>query len=250
MLLIVSGGLGFFTYSNIFHIGEIKLSRRKGLTLQSRIILITTLILIIAGAILVWVLQHSSWSDLSFKEQVINAFFFSITARTAGFSTMSVAGLSIPTLLIIILLMYIGGAPNSSSGGIKLTTSVTLLASIHTYVTGKNRVEIGWNTIPSRTVKRSFIVFLVSVFLIFFALFLLTITEDQEFIDVLFEVVSAFGTVGLSRGITPELTIAGRLIIAFVMFAGRIGIFTFAIAMSEERLENGYNFPETNIMVG
>lgn len=250
MVLIVSGGLGFFTYSNIFHIGEIRLFGRKGLSLQSRIILITTGILILAGALLVWIIQRFDWRGLPLGEQVMRAFFLSITARTAGFSTVSVAELAIPTLMVIILLMYIGGAPNSSSGGIKLTTAVTLLASIRTFVTGKKRVEIGWNTLPSKTVRRALIVFLVSIFLIFFVLFILTLTEDQEFFDIVFEVISAFGTVGLSRGITPELSFAGRLIVAFVMFAGRIGIFTFAIAMSEERLENGYNFPETNIMVG
>lgn len=250
MVLIVSGGLGFFTYSNIFHIGEIRLFGRKGLSLQSRIILITTGILILAGAVLVWIIQRFDWRGLPLGEQVMRAFFLSITARTAGFSTVSVAELAIPTLMVIILLMYIGGAPNSSSGGIKLTTAVTLLASIRTFVTGKKRVEIGWNTLPSKTVRRALIVFLVSIFLIFFVLFILTLTEDQEFFDIVFEVISAFGTVGLSRGITPELSFAGRLIVAFVMFAGRIGIFTFAIAMSEERTENGYNFPETNIMVG
>jgi trk system potassium uptake protein TrkH len=98
--------------------------------------------------------------------------------------------------------------------------------------------------------KRALIVILVSFFLNFLAIFVLTLTEQHAFFDLLFETISAFGTVGLSRGITPELSSAGKIVIALVMFAGRIGLFTFAIAVVEEREVNGYNFPETNLMVG
>ena len=250
MLLIVFGGLGFYTYSDVMHIGDIKMIRKKGLTLQTRMILITTLLLILSGALVVWISQYAQWKDLPFGKQILNAFFLSITSRTAGFSTVSISELAVPTLMMVMLLMYIGGAPNSTSGGIKLTTMVTILASLRTFVKGKNRVEIGWNTIPMRTVRRAFIVLVVSVILIFLVLFVLRWTEDHAFIDILFEIISAFGTVGLSRGITPDLTLTGRLMIILVMFAGRIGLFTFAIAMSEEREDDGYNFPEINLMVG
>ncbi len=250
MLLIILGGLGFFTFSDILHVGEIKMIQKKGLTLQSRIILISTLVLIFTGALLIWIIQYSDWKDLPYGKQAVNAFFLSITARTAGFSNVSIGNLAIPALMVVILLMYIGGAPNSTSGGVKLTTAVTVLASLKAFIKGKKRVEIGWNTIPARTVRRAFIVIFVSVILIFFVLFVLTLTEDQAYFDLFFEIISAFGTVGLSRGITPELTETGKILIAFVMFAGRIGLFTFAIAMSEERKDNGYNFPEINLMVG
>jgi potassium uptake TrkH family protein len=250
MVLIVSGGLGFFTYSDIFHIGEIRLPGKRSLSLQTRIILLSTLGLILAGAFLVWIIQHHDWKSLSPGKQVLQAFFMSITSRTAGFSTVPVAGLATPALLVIILLMYIGGAPNSTSGGIKITTGVTLMATLKAFVKGKNRVEFNWNTIPARTVRRAFIVFFVSILLIFFTLLILSITEDHNFIDILFEIVSAFGTVGLSRGITPDLSLFGKIMIALVMFAGRIGIFTFAVAMSEERYDNSYNYPEINLMVG
>jgi trk system potassium uptake protein TrkH len=200
--------------------------------------------------LIIWITQHSLWKDLPPGKQILNVFFLSITSRTAGFSTVSVGQLAIPTLMMLILLMYIGGAPNSTSGGIKLTTMMTLLASIRTFVRGKNRVEIGWNTIPMRTVRRAFIVFSVSVILIFFVLFIMTWTEKHSFIDLLFEIISAFGTVGLSTGITPELTTTGKLLITLVMFAGRIGLFSFAVAMSEVQDDKSYTFPETNLMVG
>ena len=250
MFLIVFGGLGFYTYSDILHIGEIRMIRKRGLTLQSKIILLGTLVLILTGAMIIWITQYAQWKELSAGKQILQSFFLSITARTAGFSVVSIRELAIPTLMMIILLMYIGGAPNSTSGGVKMTTVITLLASLRTFVLGKSRVEIGWNTIPMRTVRRAFIVLMVSVILIFTVLFVLSWTEDQAFFDLLFEIVSAFGTVGLSRGITPDLTTTGRLLIAFVMFAGRIGLFSFAVAMSEVQDDKSYTFPETNIMVG
>ncbi len=250
MLLIVLGGLGFYTYSDILHIGDIKMIQIKGLTLQTRMILIGTLVLILSGALLIWMTQYSEWKNLPFGKQMLNAFFLSITSRTAGFSTVSITDLAIPTLMLVILLMYIGGAPNSTSGGIKITTGVTLLASLRTFVKGKNRVEIGWNTIPMRTVRRAYIVFFVSIIIIFLVLFILSLTEDHAFFDIFFEIISAFGTVGLSRGITPDLTVIGRILIILVMFAGRIGLFTFAIAMSEESEDDGYSFPEINLTVG
>jgi trk system potassium uptake protein TrkH len=250
MLLIVLGGLGFYTYSDMLHIGDIRMIPKKGLTLQTKMILITTLVLILSGALLVWTTQYAAWKDLPFDKQLTNAFFLSITSRTAGFSTVSISALGVPTLMTIMLLMYIGGAPNSSSGGIKLTTMVTILASLRTFARGKNRVEVAWNTIPMRTVRRAFIVLVVSILLIFSVLFVMTGTEDHAFIDILFEIISAFGTVGLSRGITPDLTVTGRILIILVMFIGRIGLFTFVIAMSEEVEDDGYNFPEINLMVG
>jgi Trk-type K+ transport system membrane component len=250
MLLIVFGGLGFYTYSNIFHIGELKMFRKKGLTLQTKVILIGTLVLILFGAAMMWVTQYEQWKNLPVGEQVLQSFFLSVTSRTAGFSMVSIGELAIPTLMMVILLMYIGGAPNSTSGGIKVTTVMALLAALVAFVRGKTRVEIGWNTLPMRIVRRAFIVFMVSILLIFSVLFVMTWTEDQAFLDILFEIVSAFGTVGLSRGITPDLSVTGKLLIAAVMFAGRIGLFSFAIAMSEVKDDTSYTFPEINLMVG
>lgn len=250
MLLIVFGGLGFYTYSNMFHIGEIKVIHKRGLTLQTKMILLSTLVLIFFGAGMIWLTQHNDWKSLPVGEQVLNSFFLSITSRTAGFSVVSVGKLAIPTLMVIILLMYIGGAPNSTSGGIKVTTVITLLAILVAFVRGKSRVEIGWNTLPMRIVRRAFIVFMASILLIAVVVFVMTWTEDQPFVDILFEIISAFGTVGLSRGITPDLTVTGKVLLALLMFAGRIGLFSLAIAISEVKDDKNYTFPEINIMVG
>ncbi len=250
MIMIVSGGLGFYTFSNIFGIGYKKEDKKKYLSLQSKIILYATAGLILLGAVSVWLIQRPYWQDLSFGEQVLNSFFLSITTRTAGFSNVSIAGLAIPSLMVMSLLMYIGGAPNSSSGGIKITTVVTMLFSLKSYISGKDNVKMGWNHVSQKTVKRAIVVIMISIMLMFINLLILTLTEDQDFFDLFFETVSAFGTVGLSRGITPELTTAGKFVIIFLMFIGRIGLFTFSVAIIEERDQYGFTFPEINLMVG
>jgi Trk-type K+ transport system membrane component len=249
MILIICGGLGFYTFSDILGIGEIGMIEKNGLTQQSKIILISTLILIISGAFLIWVLQFQQWRNFPFGEQVLNAFFLSVVSRTAGYSITYIGGIAIPAAMVIIILMYIGGAPNSTAGGIKITTGVILINSFRSFAKGKNRVEVGWNTIPMVTVRKAYIVFIVSIILIFVASFMLSLTESSSFFDNFFEIISAFGTVGLSRGITPGLSEMGKIVIIIVMLAGKVGLFTLAVAVSEESEGSSYHFPEVNIMV-
>jgi potassium uptake TrkH family protein len=249
MILIVCGGLGFFTFSDILGIGEQSMIEKNELTQQSKIILISTLILIISGALLMWILQIPDWHDLPFGKQVLNAFFLSITSRTAGFSITEIGNIAVPTAMVMIILMYVGAAPNSTAGGIKITTGVILFNSFRAFVKGKNRVEVGWNTIPMITVRKAFIVFIVSIILIFVAMFMLTLTESSSFFDNFFEIISAFGTVGLSRGITPFLSELSKIVLIFVMLAGKIGLFTLAVAMTEESEGTSYHFPEVNLMI-
>lgn len=249
MVIIICGGIGFYTFSDILGIGEQGLIKKNGLTHQSKIILISTFILIVAGALLIWILQYKQWSMLSPGKQILNAIFLSIASRTAGFSITEIRDIAIPAALVLILLMYIGAAPNSAAGGIKITTGVILLHSFRAFAKGKNRVEIGWNTIPMITVRKAYIVFIVSIMLIFIATFLLSLTENSSVFDIFFEVISAFGTVGLSRGITPGLSELSKIVLIFVMTAGKIGIFTFAVAVSEEAEGTAYHFPEVNLMI-
>jgi trk system potassium uptake protein TrkH len=251
MLIIILGGIGFYTLSDIVGIGEKSMINKPGqLTQQSKIILKSTLILILCGAFLIWIMQIHQWKGLPAGRQVLNAFFLSITSRTAGFSPVEISKIAIPTAMIIILLMYVGAAPNSTAGGIKVTTGLILLHSFVAFAKGKNRVEIGWNTIPMITVRKAFIVFIVSIILIFLSLLIMSITEKANFFDIFFEIFSAFGTVGLSRGITPDLTGIGKIVLMVVMLSGKIGLFTLAVAMSRES-EGGtsYYFPEISLMI-
>jgi len=249
MIMIVCGGLGFYTWSDIIGLGEQTMIKKHGLTQQTKIILISTLILIVSGAFLIWLFQLEQWGSLPPGQQVLNSFFLSVVSRTAGYSNVEIGDIFVSTAMIVILLMYIGAAPNSTAGGIKITTGLILLHSFRAFSKGSNRVEVGWNTIPMITVRKAFIVLIVSIALIFISLLLMSITEKSSFFDNLFEIVSAFGTVGLSRGITPGLSVIGKSIIIFVMFAGKIGLFSLAVAISREVEGTSYYFPEVNLMI-
>lgn len=250
MILIIAGGIGFYTITDLFGMKTNLLVKKRGLSLQTKIIVYSTLGLIVTGAVIIWLLEMPQWNSLPVKQQVLNAVFTSVTSRTAGFSILDIHGMIIPALLFVIFLMYIGGAPNSTSGGIKITTAVTLMASFWAFVRGKDRVEIGWNTINMLIIRRAFIVFVLSVILLFISLLALSITEPFSFFDLFFETISAFGTVGLSRGITPDLSAWGKIIIIIVMFLGRIGLFTVAIALGDEIKQARYKYPETTLIVG
>jgi len=250
MLLIIFGGIGFYTINDFLMYRTDILRGRRRLNLQTKIILISTFILIFGGALLIWLVQAYDWRFLSVKQQILNSFFASVTCRTAGYANVSIGTFTIPAVLIMIFLMYVGASPNSTSGGIKNTTAVTLLLSFITFVRGGRRVEIGWNSIPDTTIRRVYIVFFASISLVCCSSFLLTISENFNFLDILFETVSAFGTVGLTRGITPYLSDFGKMVIIIVMFLGRVGMFTVAITVRDSQTPVHYKFPENNIMVG
>ncbi|MFO7841616.1 MAG: potassium transporter TrkG [Fidelibacterota bacterium] len=251
MILIILGGLGFYTLKDVLIERKSRSDNIHRFTLQTRMILGISGALILVGGIFVTAVQWTSWGDMPGWLKVMNGFFTSVTSRTAGFSTINVGALSLPSIILIMLLMYIGAAPNSTAGGIKVTTFGALLAASWAFIRGKDRVEIGWNTLPMTTIRRSYIVLLVSLVLIFTAMLLLSFVEEAAFTDLLFEVVSAFGTVGLSRGVTPFLSEFGKLVITVVMFMGRVGLYTLAIAIGRETaVRHNYEYPETNIMVG
>ncbi|MEA3499922.1 MAG: potassium transporter TrkG [Candidatus Marinimicrobia bacterium] len=248
MVLIIIGGLGFYTLKDLIF----PESKKRKLKLQTKIILIASGSLILFGAIIILILQWNQWSDIPFGLKIVNALFASVTSRTAGFSNIDIGNLMIPAAMIIIVLMYIGGAPNSTAGGIKITTFTTLFFTFKTFISGKDNVEIGWNTIGDTTIKRVIIILFLSIILIFTALLLLNIFNDIPFFDLLFETFSAFGTVGLSRGITADLSEFSKIVLVIVMFLGRVGLFTIALAIGKDKAseDSKYKFPELNLMVG
>lgn len=251
MILIVLGGLGFYTLRELLYNRRYSPDKKRHYSLQTKMILFISLGLIVAGALVISLLQWNSWDDMPSWLKILNALFTSITSRTAGFSTISVGALSLPAIVFIMVLMYIGAAPNSTGGGIKVTTLGMLVAASWAFVRGKDRVEIGWNTIPITTIRRSFIVLMGSIALIVAAFFLISIFESAASEDLLFEVISAFGTVGLSRGITSSLADFSKIVITIVMFMGRVGLYTLAIAVGRESFSrHKYEYPETNVMVG
>lgn len=249
MILIIAGGLGFYTVVDIINPKKKKFPKGQRLKLQTRIVIFSYIALVFGGAFLIWLLQRPQWKELPWDEQIMNSLFTSVASRTAGFSIVEISTMLIPPLLIVIFMMYIGGAPNSTAGGIKVTTAVALFVSLWGFIKGKERIEMARRTIPMILIRKAFIIMVSSVLLIFGALFLLSITEKHTYFDLFFETVSAFGTVGLSRGITPFLSEWGKVIIIAVMYFGRIGMITLALLVTERITKHTYRFPDTTLMI-
>ncbi len=248
MGLIVVGGLGFVVLEELLGLG------RRRLSLHSRVVLTTTAILIVAGTLLILALEAGNpltLGPLSFGDKVLAAAFQAVTPRTAGFNTVPIGTLFGPTLLLIIILMFVGASPGSTGGGIKTTTAVVLLQSIRSTLRGRPDVEVGRKRLSAEVASKAWVTASLALVLVVVALFLLLATERLPLMDLLFETVSAFGTVGLSTGITPRLSVLGRIIIPLLMFAGRVGPLTLAVALARRRSDaTDWRLPEERIIVG
>jgi trk system potassium uptake protein TrkH len=250
--LIAVGGFGFYVFWDIY---ESKSFVR--LTLHSKLVIIITAILIVGGAVVMFALEHSNpgtMGRLSMSGKIQASIFQSVSPRTAGYYSVPLQNLRMPTVAFSVFLMFIGGSPASTAGGIKTTTFGVLLISIFSYVRGKRDIEAFEKRIlPETTIKAAAIVGL-SLILVNFVAMILSITEAStgfDYLDMLYETVSAFATVGLTRGLTPELSNAGKLILSAVMLIGRVGPLTvmFAIVKQHKNIGN-YTYPEGKIIIG
>jgi potassium uptake TrkH family protein len=249
--LIIFGGLGFVVMIELTGGGIMNLFDRRALrrwSVQTKLVLITSLLLIVTAAAFIYFyepLPGTKW------QRIVNAFFTAVTPRTAGYNSIDFGLLSAPSALLIIMLMFIGGSPGSTAGGIKTTTLGVLSAGLYSFITGKNRITLFHRNIPFIVLNRSLVVFSFALFLVVFSTFLLSITEKAPILDLFFEEVSAFGTVGLSRGITFTLTEWGKLILIISMYIGRVGPLTMALAITTPTEHLRFEYPsEKNIMVG
>lgn len=253
MALIIFGGIGFYVVMEV-----IRERRFRYFSLHTKLVLIITSILIVSGAILVLAMEYNNPETLgmlSLKDKILASFFQSVTPRTAGFNTIDTAGLGYGASLFIIIFMFIGGSPGSTAGGIKTTTTGIIIISTYRLVMGYEDVEVLKKRIDAKTTIRALAVATISIFLVTVVTVILSITEINSgftFHDILFEVTSAFGTVGLSRGLTPHLSAIGRILITFTMFIGRIGPLTiaFAIAQGQDKNKGNYRYPIGKILVG
>ena len=249
MLLIILGGLGFYVLVELFQ-------KRKVSSLQSKMVISTTAILLIVGFFVVFALEFSNTNtiaNLNFGEKILASAFLSVTPRTAGFNTVPTGALNQSTIFFVMLLMFIGASPGSTGGGIKTTTIGTIFSTLWTTITGKNDVELFKRRLDGDIIFKAVTILMLSLFLVLIVTLILLVTESGEFIDILFETVSAYGTVGLSTGLTPTLTKVGRVLITITMFAGRVGPLTLAVAMSVSANSKGqilYHYPKEKIMVG
>ena len=233
--LIIFGGLGFLVILDILK----KRSFRK-LTLHSKIVLTTTAVLLIVGTLLLKATEDISW---------LGAFFQSVSARTAGFSTYPIGSFTNAGLFTLIVLMFIGASPGSTGGGIKTSTFFVLMQQVRSLFT-KRHLGAFKRSISAETLSKASVISLLSILLCCAGTFLLCIMEPEySFIQLLFEEVSAFGTVGLSTGITPELGSAAKLVLIITMFAGRVGMFTLLSIWIDRPAPNAH-YTDESVPIG
>lgn len=254
MSLIVIGGLGFLVIQNLLQVSPLGTgvaNRRPRLTVHTKLVLTITALLIVAGATLFFFLEReSSMAGFTIGEKATASLFQAITARTAGFNTVAISTLANPTALMLMILMFIGASPGSTGGGIKTSTIGILLGTVRSILKGRTNTELFHRTIPQDQVNRALTVIFIAFGAISASAFALMTVEARPFTDTLFETISAFGTVGLSRGITPNLSTGGKIIIMITMIAGRIGPLTLALALGEREIRGEYEYPQEYVMLG
>lgn len=247
--LISLGGIGFIVMNELF---EYKSTKR--ISLHSKMVLSVSGVLVLGGALLIFILEYNNpatLKPLSMAGKILGSFYQSVTPRTAGSNTLNIGDLTQTTLFLIIFLMFIGASPGSTGGGIKTTTFAILMGAVKAQIRGREDVTFFGRRMDYTIIYKSLTVTLIALFLIIFVTMVLTITEPgKDFLMLFFETVSAFATVGLSMGLTPELSPLGKILITFTMFAGRIGPMTLAFAVAKKRKEDHYRYPAGKVMIG
>ena len=248
--LIIVGGLGFAVWEDVY-----KTRNLSELRLHTKLVLVVTAILLVFGFIFFLALEYSNvktLQPLSFRGKILASMFQSVTPRTAGFNTLSLPDLTNASKLITIVLMFIGGSPGSTAGGIKTATAGVLLFTVISVLRGCKDVNIFRKRLELEIILRSLAIFVLSLIVIIGTTVVLSIFEKATLLEYLFESTSAFGTVGLSMGITPTLSSAGKLALIITMFMGRVGVLTMvmAITVRMQKSEVKLKYPEGKVMVG
>ncbi|MDY0257515.1 TrkH family potassium uptake protein [Gudongella oleilytica] len=246
--LVVVGGLGFSVIIDI-----LRHRSWKRLSLHTRLVIIISFLLLAIGTLLILVLEWNNpgtLKDMTLGDKVRAALFAAVVPRTAGFNSIDVGAMMQATAFFTIILMFIGGSPGSTAGGIKTATFGVVIMATIAIIKGERDIEIYKKRIPQETVFKSLAIVTVGMGMIIGVSFLLTLTESWGFLDTMFEATSAFATVGLSRGLTPNLSNAGKLIIIGTMYAGRVGPLTMAFAFGYNKKHKRYRYSEGHITVG
>jgi trk system potassium uptake protein TrkH len=257
MGLIVHGGIGFIVQYEVF--GRLRRKQKK-LSVHTKVVLISTAILIASGAFLFYLFERNHIiKDVPILTRFLTSLFQSVTPRTAGFNTVDIGALTNPTILLLIILMFIGASPGSTGGGVKTTSAALLVMLMWNRLRGSLEVNIFDRTIPREIVSRSVSVIFASFFSVAIIWSVLLVAGSanlrpdasrQFFVEYLFDTVSAFGTVGLSMGITPKLNDLQKVALIVMMFTGRVGPLTLAFSLSRSKVKPGVTYAEEGIMVG
>ena len=263
--LIIAGGLGFIVWVDLrmslkkyrenFKVFKLK-KFLSSLSLHTKIVLIVTALLLASGTVMILLLEYGNpetLGNLTFSEKLLASFFQSTTLRTAGFASVSMGDLYDPTKFLMSIYMFIGGSPAGTAGGIKTVTFALGILYVHSLIKGSDHVQVLKKSISDQVVKRALTITLVSFAITFTGLFILSVTEEIEFIDLVFEVFSAFATVGLSANVTPYLSWIGKIVIIVLMFIGRIGPITMVLVFAKRySLMKGKSivYPQSDVLIG
>ncbi|MBO5348256.1 MAG: Trk family potassium uptake protein [Clostridia bacterium] len=277
MFLIIIGGLGYTVWSDLVDTikkifkSKIKITKAcSELSTHTKIVLTTTLILIISGAMFTFFLEKDNVQIMksdNVAQKILKSSFYSVTLRTAGFETIDSTELTTATKFISLIYMFIGGSSGSTAGGVKTTTFAIIILMVISYLKGQENTVVYKRTIPQKVLKRAIVIVSVSIFIVIASIMGLAITEDLraeqqlpssemiereiEFLDIFYEVFSAFGTVGLTTGITTKLSKLGKVIIMLLMFIGRLGPITISYAvLKKHNTQKNINYPESDLLVG
>ncbi|MEA3489820.1 MAG: TrkH family potassium uptake protein, partial [Candidatus Omnitrophota bacterium] len=256
--LIIAGGISFGVLGNSYlhlrsRFRKRFINRNQKLfkmNLNARIVLVGTIILIVAGTLLIYKFEHRSILPSDIGDQYLMSFFQSVTLRTAGFNTMDISKLHAATYSLMILFMFIGGASGSCAGGVKVNTVGVLWAYVRSIFNNREDVVLFKHSIPKDLINQAFLVVLLSLIVVFMGALILTLTESKKFVRVVFEAVSAFGTVGLTTGITQELSGLGKFVITGLMFIGRLGPLTVITALAQRGRYCEIRYPEGRVSIG
>ncbi len=257
-LLIFFSGIGYIVWWDVIRVLKLRKKRKikvlKALTLHSKIALATTILLIFGGAICIFLFEYNNpqtMKDFTFYQKIQASFFQSVTTRTAGFFTVPQEKLSNGSALVCVLLMFIGGSPVGTAGGIKTVTIAVVVAVAIAAIKNKNDVIMFNRTLSKEAVSKAVAVICTSFFIMFMSTALLTAVTDANFLDILYETVSATATVGLSRNLTASLNTIGKIIIIATMYLGRVGPISLAVALNlKKQNPNIIKNPVEDISVG
>ncbi len=257
--LIIMGGIGFPVLSELKHCALSKNFRWNRLTLHTKLVISSTAFLLLSSTLLIFFMEwDNTMKGFGLQERFLSAFFQAVNARTSGFNSLSIGDMANETLFLLILFMFVGASPGSCGGGIKTTTFSTLTVLGISRFMGQKRPQLFNRSIPEKSIRKAVSVVLISTFVVSTGIMILLMTElgstshiqsRGKFLEIFFEVISAFGTVGLSTGVTGTLSTIGKLIITLIMFIGRLGPLLIAVAVSRPARLN-YYYAEENIMIG
>ncbi len=245
--LLILGGLGFTVMADVWR----KRTFSK-LSLHSKLMIVGTIVLNIVAMVIILLLEMNNaktLGSLSWSDKLWAAYFQGVSPRTAGFNTIDVTQINDSTAFFTIILMFIGAGSASTGGGIKLTTFIIIVLAVFTYLKGKEEITTFKRSIDNKLVFKSLAIAMISILFVILAVFILSITEKAPFVKIVYEVVSAFGTVGLSMGLTFDLTWIGKVVLIFIMFLGKLGPLTLAFSLAR-RDSSKIRYPKEDVLAG